>query len=371
MQSKRVVQPDYTKSNINVTSALFHYYGLSCKYAVDQDIAQELKKEYTTVVYLVLDGLGTKIMDDNLKPLSFLTSKLLKEVSSVYPSSTVPSTTAIQTGMAPNESGWLGWQQHFEGKYKGDIEMFIGEDFYTKEKIKGFDGRKMVPTKPLQEIVKKAKGYTYMDDQIMEGGYHNFKELTKWILKAGSDDEKKYIYAYYQDPDHTMHEYGSRSEQAKKVINKLDRQLKHMYKKMNDKTLVIITADHGQRDVKYHRLNDYPKLMSTLERLPSLEGRAASFTLKKGKQKQFLQQMKQFGNEFAIYSKKDLAKNHLLGLFESHKDYDKFMGDYLVTACGDYNFYYDTGKIDHLLIGHHGGQTIDEMRVPVIVLSKK
>ena len=374
MQKKKVVLPDYRHSNINVTSTLFHYYGKPCDYAEDPFIKQELKKGYTTIVYMVLDGFGTHIMQDNLEPDNFMSTKLVEEVSCVYPSSTVPSTTAIQTGKAPNESGWFGWQQHFDGKFKGDIEMFTGKEFYTKETVPGFHGYEQVPVKALQDILdpKKVKGITMMDFMLQRGGYLNFHQLMKHLLKAGKDSEPKYIYAYYQDPDHTMHGHGSRSAEAKKVCNKIDRNLSWLYRKMNDQMLVIITADHGQRDVKYDRINDYPKFLECLAQLPSWEGRAGAFTLKPKMKKQFESEFnKHFAKHYKLYSKAEVKKSHLLGLFKSHPDYDKFMGDYLIVSTDDYNMYYDTGKIDRFLIGHHGGMTIDEMRVPIIVLTKK
>ncbi len=372
MQQYKIVMPDYEHCSLNVTSALFHYYGLQCQYQEDLDLKKELAKGYTTIVYLILDGCGTYIMQDNLLPDNFMSTKVVKNMTCVFPSSTVPSTTAIQSGKAPIETAWLGWQQYFE-KYGGkNIEMFIGQDFYSREKVVGFEGEKEVPVAKLQAKINTGVKVSELYPAFRKGGCKTFKEMTNRILKASNEMQSQFIYAYYDDPDHTMHGHGSRSDDAKRVLNSIDRCLHRLYNKMNERTLIIITADHGQRDVKYLKLNDYPDLMATLERWPSLEGRSGSFKVKKGKESQFIAEYeKHFKPYFNLYSHADLLHNHLLGLFEPHPLFNSFMDDYYLVAIDDYNLYYDPGNIDQLLIGHHGGLTIDEMVVPLIILSKK
>lgn len=370
MENIKVVYPDYSNCSLNMTSAILNHYGLKCEYAPSQELLEELSKDYETVVLMILDGMGTYIMKDNLKEDNFIKDYKVKDMTSVYPSSTVPSTTSILTGKSPNETGWLGWQQYF-AKYNRNIVMFMGNDFYKNEDVKGFNAKEELPTKELCELLSdKVKTYEIYPS-FRKGGVKTFKEMTNRILKYGNEEGKKFIYAYYDEPDHSMHHYGSRSDQVKKLLSIMDSKLRRLYRRMNDKTLIIISADHGQRDVKYFRLNDYKDFMDTLERLPSNEGRAAALKIKSGKKEQFLEQFNlHFKDYFKLYSKEELKNSKLLGLGKSNSRLDEFIDDYFMVSISDYNIYYDTGDIDFLLIGHHGGLTIDEMMVPMILLHK-
>ena len=72
-----------------------------------------LDKGYKNVVVLLLDGLGTRIMERDLREDSFLRSHFKGSISSVFPPTTVAATTAVMSGLQPIESAWLGWDCYY------------------------------------------------------------------------------------------------------------------------------------------------------------------------------------------------------------------------------------------------------------------
>ena len=67
-----------------------------------------LKKDYKNIVVLLLDGLGTCIMESNLKEDGFLRTHFIESISTVFPPTTVAATTSVMSGLQPIEHAWLG-----------------------------------------------------------------------------------------------------------------------------------------------------------------------------------------------------------------------------------------------------------------------
>ena len=100
------------------------------------------------------------------------------------------------------------------------------------------------------------------------------------IEKECQKKEKKYIYAYDDEPDHTMHDLGPDSKEAKELIKTRNHKIEELSKKLDD-TITFIVADHGHIKTENLYLKDYPELQNMLERTTSIEPRATSFKVKK------------------------------------------------------------------------------------------
>ena len=119
---------------------------------------------------------------------------------------------------------------------------------------------------------------------------------------------------------------------------------------------------------------DYPDLLDTLIQLPSGVSRCASFYVKPHKQKEFIRLIKKyFDDKFALVSKAEILHNNLFGDGRPHSEVDNTMGDYFLCATSDCNVTFTTlyGKPVKQPIGTHGGLTIEEMRVPLIIYGDK
>ena len=138
-------------------------------------------------------------------------------------------------------------------------------------------------------------------------------------------------------------------------------------------TLIIITADHGQVNIKEIYLNDYPDIDACLKMPPSIEFRFVTFFIKDGMHEEFVKSLdKHFKGKYILYTKEEFLNSGLLGMGVKHKRIDDFFGDYVLISTSNLSFSYTTtGKKDKPMVANHGGILEDEMLVPVICIECK
>ena len=81
--------------------------------------------------------------------------------------------------------------------------------------------------------------------------------MTEKIIELSKTANKKFIYAYYEDPDYIMHEMGTDHIKVNKDINKINKATEELCSKLGKDTVVIVTADHGHLNSKSILLSDY------------------------------------------------------------------------------------------------------------------
>lgn len=89
------IKIDYNNSILSVSnSVLKHFSGMS-QYATLSELDKILDKNYKNVVLMIIDGMGTAILKNNLPENSFLNRHILKNISSVFPPTTVSAIIAF------------------------------------------------------------------------------------------------------------------------------------------------------------------------------------------------------------------------------------------------------------------------------------
>jgi predicted AlkP superfamily pyrophosphatase or phosphodiesterase len=105
--------PDYENSIVNIPNSVLAYFGTEPNDKTMPELDKLLAKGYSNVVVMLFDALGTEVLNRHLPSDSFLRKHVLKSVSSVYPTTTVSATTAIESGLMPNRHAWFGWTMYF------------------------------------------------------------------------------------------------------------------------------------------------------------------------------------------------------------------------------------------------------------------
>jgi hypothetical protein len=107
-----------------------------------------------------------------------------------------------------------------------------------------------------------------------------------------------------------------------------------------------------------------------LSRPISIESRAIAFYVKEDYLNDFaIEFHKSFGDDFLLFSKKEVIEKHLFGMGEMHPKFEEFIGDYLAIAINDKGIVYS--QKSNQFISHHAGMTEQEMRIPIIAIRKK
>ena len=368
---KDFIYPNFNVSILNVSATIASYLGCKNDKPIIKSLMNELNKDYKNIVFICFDGLGMNPININLDNDSVLKNNIQMILTSTFPSTTTSATNSLMCNMYPLEHGWFGQSLYFENINK-NINIFSDEDSLTGEKL-------IISNKPIKiedyyfdnantdyDINTIFPDYVKVKNKDNNHIYGSVEGFFNNINNVLNKKNKQFVYAYLGEPDSTMHEYGVTSIEAKIVINRINDLCEELYNNSKD-TLFVITADHGQIDVKgYVDLYHDNKLMNMLKIYPFLEARAPSFLVKEEYKKEFEEYFnKKYKDDFVLFKTKDLINKGLFGPY-GQKGY--LLGAYI--AIGTY-----TKKIALLTPnskkykGHHTSLT-DEMLVPLIVLKK-
>ena len=370
----KYIWPNYDECLLNLNASIQKFFGIRSNYKTLKEVDEELEKGYRTIVLLLLDGMGSFILDRYQDVTPFLREKKVRDYLSVFPSTTAAATTVLNSCIAPIESGWLGWHQYFKDIDK-DVTMFNGDGYYDGSKNKPEPSSIYVPYKPLIETLNNL-GYQAVNNYpawSKEYGAKNINHFFKKIERfASSGEGKQYMYAYWDEPDHCLHDCGVGSKEVGLILKDLNRRIARLARRLPESTLLIVTADHGHHNIEEKYLYEHPDLLDTLIRLPSIEPRNATFFVKEGKKEEFVQLFnKYYGQDFILLSKEEVLERKLFGLYKPHPLSLSFIGDYQAIAIGDYQLAYKPNKEGSVMKSAHAGILEEEMTIPLILINNK
>lgn len=353
-----VIYPDFKHSLINVTSSIQKYFGHESKYS-SLPILDQILYGSKHVVMLILDGFGINILNYHLKVNSFLRRHQKDTITSIFPPTTAAATTALQSGLLPGETGWIGWQQYFS-EVDQNIVLFRNVDYYSHETISFDVVQKKIAYKPFASQFQKA--YTVFPNFIIPDGPKDFRDLCKRLEEITNLDEVNYTYAYWDKPDELLHIYGCYAEEINDNVNMINDYLENMSQNLGKDTTLIITADHGLIDVAEINLNQFKDITKYFRHKPSNEGRAMSFYVNNPDEFKVTFN-KYFQSYFDLYTQDEFIK---LGLLGNKIDKAKeFLGDFIAIAKRE--FYFNPKDISQEFKAAHAGLTKEEMLVPLII----
>ena len=381
--------PDYDNCIAGIPNSVLKSMGLEPGRRTLELLDRHLEgRSYENVVVILLDGMGKNIMDANLSEDGFFASHLAGTFSSTFPPTTVAATTSIQSGKEPCEHGWLGWDCYYPQIDK-NVTVFLNKETGTDEQAESYNvAWRYCGYESTVDRLLKAGVQAYNAMPFLEPFPDTFEKICDRIAGLCWQPGRKYIYSYWREPDHLMHEKGCFCTESKELLRKLEKQVNELCKRLekaemsqkegesydisgvggSKKNLVIVTADHGHIDTKGVALTDYPKLCECLLRLPSIEPRALNFFIKPGMEERFVSEFnRRFSDKFLLLTKEEVLERKLFGEGAEHPAFRDMLGDYLAVATGDLCIYNTRDEAD-FFIGAHAGLTAEEMTIPLILV---
>lgn len=369
------VRNNYNECLTNLACSIRKYFELEYNHNTLEYIDSILEKSNPkNVVMILFDGMGSRILDRTLDDDSFFIQNRYKEITTVFPATTTAATTSIRTGFNPVEHGWLGWTTYIKPINK-TISLFLDSEKDNDNICEEYLEIKKTILKP-KFITKEINNNNNNNNKYKaielfpfgENRYNGLDDMISKIKEECSKDGRKYIYAYDDEPDHTMHDYGPDSEIVKKLIQERNDKIRKMCDELDD-AVVFIVADHGHIKVDNIDLTDYTDITELLERTTSLEPRATSFKVKDGMLNIFEERFNfYFKDYFKLYKKEEIIKSKLFGDGIENPIFYDAIGDYISIAE-------ESNKAllygDHPLVSQHAGYTDDEIYVPLIIVKKK
>ena len=380
---KEIVLPDYNHSILNLITSILKYYNVQTNHTSLESLDDRLKRKYKNIVFIILDGMGEHILN-NLSPDGYFNKNKIDCITSVYPSTTTAALTTYYSGKPPYETGWIAWSQYFK-EYGRALDMLSHKESYKGEniqdaKINVFE--ELVNYEPIFGRIEQAspnvKAYEIMPSYSDRRSKRSIRadsveEIIENIEMLCKTSNEKFVLAYCDNPDGLLHKFGVNSDEVNSFIMQTENQLKEMREKLGEDTIVIVSADHGHKNIeKAYTILDYPEIQECLILPPSLESRTVAFWVKEDMKKQFEERFKNvFGDEFLLMTKDEFLDKHFLGFGEKHPKIDDFIGNYIALSVSSSIIRLETYLADGKPVkkSTHCGLTKEEMEVPVIVLT--
>lgn len=362
-EEKKLVWPDYENCIANLPNSILKYWGLPTVGKTLPLADRYLNKEYKNVVVLLLDGMGKVILEKILAENGPFRSHLAGIYKSVFLSTTVAATTSAMSGLQPCEHSWLGWDCYYPQVDK-NVTVFLNKVQGTEEPAADYNvAWTVTPYESVIERINKSGGTAYGAMPFLPPYPKSMEEICERIKTLCREPERKYIYAYWNQPDGLLHRNGCNAQVVKEELEKLEYMVNQLAEECKD-TLFLVTADHGHIDTEYVVLQDYPAICNCLERLPSLEPRVLTFFVKEEKKEVFEAEFrKEFGDKFLLMPMEDAIEKNLFGTGAHHENFRGMLGDYLAIATGNLSIFYT----DERWVSMHGSLTEDEMLIPLVV----
>jgi predicted AlkP superfamily pyrophosphatase or phosphodiesterase len=359
-------------SILGIPHSILHHFGAAAHHATLGIVDAALARNYKNVVLLIFDGMGSESLARNV-PDGFLQKNKAADISSVYPCSTTSALTTLESGLSPAEHGWVGWTCYFS-EIDACVNLLSGKQNGTGAPAADYD------------IVRKKLSFTTVQDQIRRinpaiecctvSPFAEYKadtcekvcaQITALCKKPG----RRYIYAYHFQPDYDMHEFGCYDVRVRDRMRSFDKQIEQLAAQLSD-TLLIITADHGLKDIKMIAIEDYPEIYECLSKPLSREVRSLSFFVKDAYKDDFPRRFQEhFGDDFAFMTGKETLERQIFGEGKVHPRARDFVGDYVALATGNRGIWYrnDKGQ-NRTLAAAHGGWSAEEMTVPLVLIEE-
>lgn len=362
----------YGNTIANLACAIMRHFGVKDVENPSLPVAEQLLKQYPhrNVVVLLLDSLGVYNMREHLSEEGFFLRHMAEEYHSVYPPTTVAATTSVNSGLYPNQHAWLGWVCYFT-EVDQNVIVFLNEDNDTGNSL---DQPKLADTlRPYRTVVERIREAGYKAHVVSPFSEDNkvdtFEQLADQLQRLTKEEGAKYIYAYWPEPDHSMHLKGCHHQKVGLLMQSLEKQVKQLSETLSD-TLLLVTADHGHVDAQGKVITDYPQIMDCLVRMPSIEARTVNFFTKPGQEAVFRQAFQEaFGEHFTLYTREEALSCHLFGEGKDHPMLSSMLGDFIAIAR-DETTIFNRAEQMCVLKGVHAGGTIQEILIPLIAISR-
>ena len=393
MESKKLPDlPDYRHCLVNLSNSILKKFGAETTAETLPLADQYLEKEYQNTVVLLLDAMGTSILEKHLDQDGFFRSHVAGSFDSVYPPTTVAATTSMLSGLYPNEHGWLGWDIYYPQIGK-NVTVFTnreqirekdgaapaaaypdGTARWTEDSLEEAQpaaeynvGFQYTPYRNILEKIRDSGGEAYAAMPFLPPYPQSLEAILNRVADLCGQPGRKFIYAYWNEPDSTMHRTGTASSETHKMMTELEKMVEKTVSKLSD-TLFMIIADHGHMDSQNCCLLDYPEIMNCLVRRPSFEPRTLNLFVKDEYRESFPEIFhRYFGNSFVLLTREEVFAGKLFGTGKDHDGLEKMIGDYVALAVSDRSIF-NTHLEAQEMPGGHAGLTKEEIKIPLIVI---
>ena len=189
-----------------------------------------------------------------------------------YPASTFPNHWALATGLVPDHNGIVNnsfWAPDMQGFYsiggpnKSVSGYFLGEPLWMTAEKQGVRAATIYWVG--SDLADPDRHATYWHDYGVQPllEYEARIDEALSLLEKPKQERPHLIMIYFDEPDHSGHSYGPRSEEVRAAVKRVDDMVGRLREgiaksKYASQIDLIVLADHGMTDISYDRcVNPY------------------------------------------------------------------------------------------------------------------
>ena len=322
----------------------------------------------SSVVLVVLDGLGWNQLEERRNIAPNLASLTGGSITTVAPSTTATALTSIATGLTPAEHGVLGYRMLMRGAVTNMLRWATdaGErrhDVPPRElqPSRAFCGQR-VPYVTSQELI----GSSFSDAHLFGGVPHGYRALSSLpvIVADLVANGASFVHAYYPGIDKIAHERGFGAFYDAELVA-ADNMIGDLLRRLPSDAVVLVTADHGQVEVGDQVVVPSEEILHLIE-FQSGEGRMRWMHARSGAEDElFDAACAEFGDFAWVKRRSDVIDEGWFGMHFPTPMLNR-LGDVVVAPFEPVSLFEaaDSGPFE--LICRHGSLTPDEVLVPLI-----
>lgn len=336
------------------------------------------------VVFVLVDGLGSALLDDLSPRDGFLRTHVAENIEAICPSTTAAALTSLTTAEHPARHGILGWWTRLpDVGTTAEILPFI--ERFTKRPLDqlGATSQGILSTPSVfprytrdrlvvtRTYISESTYSRYWSGGSPSIGYDRIEEgIDATIAHVAATPAPSYTHLYLNQLDTICHQAGIRDPRVSETFTLIEEGLARLHAAVGGRARIIVTADHGHIDTgpDVELRHDDP-LAAMLTCPPSGEPRAPLFHVLPGRAEAFATLFRDtFGDAMALVSAADVERLGLLGPGRLAPTTRTRLGDFLAIPAGTGTMHYaDPAHPPHRNRGVHGGLTPAEMLVPLIL----
>jgi hypothetical protein len=346
-----------------------------------RSLAQQIGEARNYLLVLV-DGLGIDMV--KAMPDGFIRSHLEGELRTVFPATTAAGLTSLATGVWPAEHGVPTWYVYLEeidavvrplpyderstGKPLGDLGLDPDQLFPVKSLLWQCACR---PVGLMPTHIANTVYSSFLMGPGVVGGYARIEEALA-VLEAEAQKGSEvpgFFYLYIGDVDALSHEKGKWHPDVIRRLHEIDDLLGRFRERTLGAVRMVLSADHGFRDVAPERrfaLYREADLLELLQHPPSGDARVGVFHVLGGKVDVFCERFSErFGEHFALVSPSQVQDLGLLGPTPLSPVTRRRLGNVIAISLDDSIL--EQVEKEKPQPAAHSGLSPEEMEIPLVL----
>ena len=400
------VRPDYYGYCLsNVPSTILSVLGINgTRPVLPKDALGDVETSgVDNVILLLCDGFGyNEWKRQSGKGFVGAISKKgsVRPITTVFPSTTAAAITTVSTGLTPQEHGLPEWFVYMDevGEVIVTLPFARAGDQGRDTLLGALDPRELFYGGTVfQQLGEQGIGSTSLASRMLaRSAYTNVSRAGSDVLAYNTASDftvslrrlversrgRNLFYAYWSYVDTIEHIYGPNTDETEVEASVISHALYEGFLSKIDKaaakrTLILVTADHGQLQVEPEKtlyMNRFAKLVRSLQKTPSGgrippwgSARDAYLRVEEdrlGATKEYLE--KKLDGVATVLTTEDAVSEGLFGINKASGKFRRRIGNLMILPHGNNTVWFRYRKGDSLdLRGHHGGITKDEMTIPL------